>query len=512
MDSKKEIQHVYLVGAKSLGAYGGYETFVYKLTEYHQNKENIKYHVACKANGDGCMDETKFDGVTKINDHEFEFHNAHCFKIDVPQIGPAQAIYYDVAALKACCEHIKENHIPHPIVYIMACRIGPFAGHFYREIHKLGGTVFLNPDGHEWMRAKWSAPIRKYWKISEQMMVKYCDLTICDSVNTRVYLMPVYEAAKRSHSIGEYLNSSFHAFTWTTDYVKDMEPLFPLLVLIVTKITGSLYCVQTILELCVILPLYVAVRKDKNTSLGMAMFVFCMAFYNPSMNMMRQSIAMSLGVLGFEYWKNAEKKNAFICVIIAFLFHTSSLLILLIYLLYDYIVKGTTLSITGNNVSKRNETPRMLISMGIGFVVMIMMSAIVSALSAVGFGEYVSYVTGKLVFMPNQLLIRIPQIILIIWSYRYLRKDGEDISFFLVMEVYAVLFSQFTSVSGYGGRIALYFAIFEVLVISQAMSALKPRKSGIIIRPLIIGYYMFYWWYYFVFVGAHQTVPYIFMR
>ena len=143
---------------------------------------------------------------------------------------------------------------------------------------------------------------------------------------------------------------------------------------------------------------------------------------------------------------------------------------------------------------------------------MIMMSAIVSALSAVGFGEYVSYVTGKLVFMPNQLLIRIPQIILIIWSYRYLRKDGEDISFFLVMEVYAVLFSQFTSVSGYGGRIALYFAIFEVLVISQAMSALKPRKSGIIIRPLIIGYYMFYWWYYFVFVGAHQTVPYIFMR
>ena len=110
MDSKKEIQHVYLVGAKSLGAYGGYETFVYKLTEYHQNKENIKYHVACKANGDGCMDETKFDGVTKINDHEFEFHNAHCFKIDVPQIGPAQAIYYDVAALKACCEHIKKWH------------------------------------------------------------------------------------------------------------------------------------------------------------------------------------------------------------------------------------------------------------------------------------------------------------------------------------------------------------------------------------------------------------------
>ena len=28
MNLRKEIQHIYLVGAKSLGAYGGYETFV----------------------------------------------------------------------------------------------------------------------------------------------------------------------------------------------------------------------------------------------------------------------------------------------------------------------------------------------------------------------------------------------------------------------------------------------------------------------------------------------------
>ena len=193
MQLNDKVQHVYLVGAKSLGAYGGYETFVYKLTEYHQNKENIKYHFACKANGDGCMDESKFEGVTKINSHEFELHNAHCFKIDVPQIGSAQAIYYDVAALKTCCEHMRKNHIPHPVVYIMACRIGPFAAHFYKEIHKLGGTVFLNPDGHEWMRARWAAPIRKYWKISEQMMVKYCDLAICDSVNIEKYIHECYD-------------------------------------------------------------------------------------------------------------------------------------------------------------------------------------------------------------------------------------------------------------------------------------------------------------------------------
>lgn len=191
--AEKEVQHVYCVGSKSLGAYGGYETFMYKLTEHHQNNENIKYHIACKANGNGCMDETKLDGVKKINDHEFEFHNAHCFKIDVPQIGAAQAIYYDVVSLEKCCEHIQKNHIQHPIIYIMACRIGPFMKFFYHKIHKLGGKVFLNPDGHEWMRAKWSKPIRKYWKVSEQMMVKYSDLVVCDSVNIEKYIHQCYD-------------------------------------------------------------------------------------------------------------------------------------------------------------------------------------------------------------------------------------------------------------------------------------------------------------------------------
>lgn len=194
MQQNNNVQHVFLVGAKSLGAYGGYETFINKLTEYHQNNEKIKYHVACKANGDGCMDPYKTEGAEIISDTEFIYHNAHCFRIYVPQkLGSAQAIYYDVAALKECCEIIRKQRIMHPIVYIMACRIGPFTKHFYKEIHKLGGKIFLNPDGHEWMRAKWIAPIRKYWKISERIMIKWSDLVICDSLNIEKYIHEQYD-------------------------------------------------------------------------------------------------------------------------------------------------------------------------------------------------------------------------------------------------------------------------------------------------------------------------------
>lgn len=172
-----DVQHVFIVGSKGIpGSYGGYETFVDKLTEYHQNEPRLKYHVACKSDEDG----------------EFEYHNARCFKVKVPDIGPAQAIYYDVAALNKTIGYIEQRGIVHPIVYVLACRIGPFTSHFHKKLQKLGGKLFVNPDGHEWMRAKWSAPVRKYWKISERLMVKHCDLLICDSKNIERYIHEEY--------------------------------------------------------------------------------------------------------------------------------------------------------------------------------------------------------------------------------------------------------------------------------------------------------------------------------
>jgi len=171
------MRHIFIVGSKGIpGAYGGYETFVDKLTEYHENCPELKYHVACK----------------DTQNSENEYHNARCFHIKVPNLGPAQAIYYDVAALQHCCSYIKAHRIENPIVYILACRIGPFMAHFTRNIHKLGGVVYVNPDGHEWLRAKWPAPVRKYWKISEAMMVKQADLLVCDSKNIESYIQKTY--------------------------------------------------------------------------------------------------------------------------------------------------------------------------------------------------------------------------------------------------------------------------------------------------------------------------------
>ena len=174
------MKHVFIIGSKGIPAkYGGFETFVEKLTEGQESKE-IKYHVSCLSDN------------AKI----FEYNSARCFNVKVPEIGPAKAVYYDIASLKECIKYIRKNNIKRPIVYILACRIGPFVGHYKKKLKKLGGALIVNPDGHEWKRAKWNKPIRLYWKLSEKYMVKHTDLLVCDSKNIEKYIKEDYRQYK----------------------------------------------------------------------------------------------------------------------------------------------------------------------------------------------------------------------------------------------------------------------------------------------------------------------------
>ena len=197
-NTEKVKQHIFIIGAKSIGQYGGYETFVDMLTRQHQDLSSVQYHVACKSNGDGAMDERQLNGVQELkkdsrgNVTEFLYHNAHVFKIHCPSMGAATALYYDRAALKYCIRYCRENQIVNPIFYVLACRIGLFIRGYARKIWKLGGKYYVNPDGHEWLRAKWSPSVRKYWKWSEKRMVSAADLVICDSLNIQKYIQTEY--------------------------------------------------------------------------------------------------------------------------------------------------------------------------------------------------------------------------------------------------------------------------------------------------------------------------------
>ena len=180
------MKHIYIIGSKGIPArYGGYETFVDKLTAGQQSDE-IKYHVASR------RDNSEHSEAHDV----FEYNNAEVFSVDIPNIGPAQAILYDIKSLQWAIQNAKEIGAEAPIFYILAARIGPFMGHFVKQIHALGGSYFINPDGHEWKRAKWPLPVRKYWKVSERGMIKHADLVIADNRKIEEYILDEYASFK----------------------------------------------------------------------------------------------------------------------------------------------------------------------------------------------------------------------------------------------------------------------------------------------------------------------------
>lgn len=167
---------VFLLGSKGIPAnYGGFETFIEKLT-LNQIDKSIQYYVSCQF--------SSYDYTEGMHEH----NGAKCFHIKVPDIGSARAVYYDCQSLKWAIDFIEKNKIPEAIIFICACRIGPMIAGNIKKIHRLGAKLVVNPDGHEWMRAKWNAAIKAYWRFSERLCVKYADFLICDSMNIEKYI------------------------------------------------------------------------------------------------------------------------------------------------------------------------------------------------------------------------------------------------------------------------------------------------------------------------------------
>lgn len=176
------MKHVFIIGSRGLPAqYGGFETFVEELVK-HQKSQQIKYHVACLSNED--------------HGRHFDYLGADCFTIKALPLGPARVIAYDIQAIRYAIKLIKREKIEKPIFYVLGNTIGAFMAPLAREIHQLGGRFFINPDGLEWKRSKWSRPVQTYLKYAEKAMTKTADLVIADNEGIASYIKETYPWSK----------------------------------------------------------------------------------------------------------------------------------------------------------------------------------------------------------------------------------------------------------------------------------------------------------------------------
>ena len=104
----------------------------------------------------------------------------------------AKMFIYSVKAFKYYLKYIEKNNISDVYIYVLGLKLFCYLGLYRSKLKKLNIKLIVNPDGLEWMRSKWSYPVRKFFLLSERLMLNNCDTIICDSLGIKEYIDKKY--------------------------------------------------------------------------------------------------------------------------------------------------------------------------------------------------------------------------------------------------------------------------------------------------------------------------------
>ena len=149
--------------------------------------------------------------------------------------------------------------------------------------------------------------------------------------DTDVYVTKIFDAACKEQ------NGFIHFIQHPNSKVKEI--LYLSITYISAKISSNVGVLLFINELLVIAPVFIALKrknKGNGNALLLGMFLFYTFFYNMSLNIARQSIAISFTILAFSFID--ENKIKFIALgIVAFLFHRTAIILAPIFILYIFL-------------------------------------------------------------------------------------------------------------------------------------------------------------------------------
>lgn len=324
-----------------------------------------------------------------------------------------------------------------------------------------------------------------------------------------VYVEPLKNSAINSENITEYFNSYwFHI--WRNYYVSSYEIGFSILVYVVSKLFGNLQFVLFFIQLLTIVPLYLSlVPKRKEYPIWLAMAVYYLMFYNASLNMMRQWIAMSFLLLSFRSLTNENKKSGFFWFIVAYLFHSSALIGIIIYFAYKFIYKQNKIVfIISKKIISKNIISVIFLSL-IAFIAVFTTGIMIRFISVLGLNKFVNYISGNVYFLPNQIIMRLPLIILYVLNWKKMNNKDKLTPFYFTMIFWDLISSQLISVNVYAFRISMFFAVYNIFSIPTLVVSQKKESNKIFITILIFLYLIYYWYYTYVIQGMHATIPYV---
>ncbi len=176
----------FIIGTQGIPAnYGGLETFAHEIS-IRLVKRGFDVYVTCEK-------------ITDKNEGPSEFEGVKLIYVNAPN-NNFRTMVSDSRAISKCLKIAEKDDV----IYILGYGVGPFAWNLIRKIKHKGIKFWLNPDGLEWKRPRWSKPARAYLKFSEKFLLKRSDKIICDAAAIKDFHKDYYNIPSDLMEVIEY--------------------------------------------------------------------------------------------------------------------------------------------------------------------------------------------------------------------------------------------------------------------------------------------------------------------
>ena len=249
-----------------------------------------------------------------------------------------------------------------------------------------------------------------------------------------------------------------------------------------------------------------AIRSKHNASIWLILFLFFFCFYNNSLNIMRQSMAMSCSLFGYKYLEEQHWIKAVIIFGLMISFHATSVVCLIIAggMMIDKIKNGklkkaivvVTLSLFFVALKYFNEILLFVITHGIIPQHYEMYAATEDGVFQTSL--LIMYSIFGLCFIVSLLLIKD-------------KKTKSEILYYLVFHIFAILLSLLSIISYDAYRISLFGLFISILIfLPRTLCIVRRHNKNIykILTLVIVAISVATWFYTIVMRGDTETFPY----
>lgn len=344
-----------------------------------------------------------------------------------------------------------------------------------------------------------------------------------------VILIPAILAGLRDYSIGtdtknviktatelaENIGSfkSFLLFTQSNALFERFDVGYSVFIFVLAKIFHSPQITMFIISFLTALFVYLSLYKMRNEcSILMGELVFLLTQYNASYNMIRQSLAMAMGLWALAIVLNEDSKRylkAIIIILIAMLLHSSAFLSFIPILIYAFY-----------NDHRKTSLFKDAVFIVALVVVVTSITSIVSFLINHGLlnERYSHYFTEGQIsanFSALGVLIYFLPFLFFACGIPLMQTNRK---FYIAISIVEIACFTLTNISFYLYRVSSYLTFASILSLSQHdLYTVPPRSRAKI--PLQYGLWIgtfvsliIYFAYFIGYCNLHETYPFIFMQ